>query len=537
MLLSIANVTLYICLSIVTGFFLLRNISEARRPAIHIPLQLIKWLIIMIPILLLVPVVRVTWTIYSGFSVPLLQSIRTVFLEYSVGQAFLVAVIIVIGLLVCLSSNKNWINSVALAEVFLLIVMSSWSSHGTSVAGWFGFLGNSLHLLAVSVWVGTLSVVGWFSREWNDPNRFFQWFSVTAGAAVIIIIVSGFMLMASIVPEYVQAWLLNYGQLLFIKHLMFLPLLAFGFHHLLLGFQKVKPAKNDRVKRSFRVESIIAFIIFSISAVMTEQTPPHVVAQTLQTEKISWLMQFFIGNQLGIGRIDFTISIFTVCMGVIAIILFIIAMRALIRSHQHLKSTLFFLFSVVVLYLGAMLSVEIGLDERDETVFTTIEKAISQTYDSTVDIKILTTEYQEEEEVYVVYTVDSTDLVAEKLIQVEGGYMRLPTAMLTIGGTSVIDERQKIRTFRVKSGNWHKEDFEYTYVTFGMISEPVDVARVQIHYEGGSYIAQLEKDTFINVVSSNEKWADQHPIDFLAEDGQLIETYARNVMEEGVYCH
>ncbi|WP_332694620.1 hypothetical protein [Halalkalibacter lacteus] len=65
----------------------------------------------------------------------------------------------------------------------------------------------------------------------------------------------------------------------------------------------------------------------------------------------------------------------------------------------------------------------------------------------------------------------------------------------------------------------------------------MDVARVQIHYEGGSYIAQVEENTFINIVSTNENWADQHPIDFLADNGQVIETYARNVMEEGVYCH
>lgn len=532
MLASIVNVILYLCFALLTGFFLLRNIREECRPSIEMPVLLIKYLIWLIPILLLIPVIRVIGTLYSSFSVPLLESIRTVVFEYSVGQAFLAAVFLVIGLFICLKSKQ--MNKRALVLLLLLIVMASWSSHGAAVAGVFGFIGNAMHLLAVSVWLGTLSVVAWFSRDWNNPYRFFRWFSLTAVVSVIVIIISGFVLMAAIVPEYVQAWLLSYGQLLFIKHLLFLPLLAFGFHHLLLGFTKWKKVQKQQVIRTFQIETIWAFVIFLISAFMTEQTPPHEVVQTMQTENVTWLMQLFIGNQ--IRTIDFTISLLTVSLGIVACILFTRAMWIVIRTRHYIKSASLFLLSVFVLYTGAMLSVEQGNDERDETVYETVEKAVSQTYDPTAEITILLTDYVEEE-VHVVYTVNSADLVAEKLIQVEDGYMRLPAAMLTIGGTAVIDEQQKIRTFRVTSGNWHNENFEYTYVTFGIIYEPIDTARVQIHYEGGSYIAQLEKNTFINVVSSNEEWADQHPIDFLAESGRVIETYARNVMEEGVYCH
>ena len=535
MLSSLANVALYICLSLVMGFLLLRNIASDKRPTIVVSVLIIKWLLTMIPILLLVSVVRVVWTLYSGFAVPMLESIRLVFFEYSTGQAFLVAVMIVIGMLICLNSNVKWMNRLALVQMVFLIFTASWSSHAASVAGWFGFFGNSLHLVAVAVWLGTLSVVAWFTLDWKESNQFFQWFSMTAVGSVIAIVVSGFMLMTVIVPEYVQSWLLSYGQLLFIKHLLFLPLLAFGFHHLLLGLQN-KRVRMEKVKRSFQIESMIALLIFFISAIMTEQTPPHEVAQTLQTENITWLMQLFIGNQSSVGLIGLSISIFSICKAVLASILFLTAMWTLTRSHHHVKSSLFFLLSILVFYLGSMLSIEVGVGEQDETIYGTIVEAVSQTYGSSANITILKTDF-EDKEVHVVYTVDSADLVAEKLIEVEGGYMRLPAAMLTIGGTAVIDEQQKIRTFRVRSGNWHNEDYEFTYVTFGMISEPTNVARVQIHYEGGSYISELENNTFINVVSSHEEWADQHPIDFLAINGQVIETYARNVMEEGVYCH
>ncbi len=111
------------------------------------------------------------------------------------------------------------------------------------------------------------------------------------------------MLMAAIVPEYVQSWLLSYGQLLVMKHLLFVPLLVFGFHHFLLGVSKAEFENKSRLITSFRIESLIALHVFAISALMTEQTPPHEVAQTLQTGRISVFMRLFIGDHVNIGAI------------------------------------------------------------------------------------------------------------------------------------------------------------------------------------------------------------------------------------------
>ncbi|MFC0471844.1 copper resistance D family protein [Halalkalibacter kiskunsagensis] len=534
MLLSLINVMLYICLALLIGYFLLVRMPENSRPTLKVPEIQLKLLILTIPILLLIPVVSVVFTLYNQFSLPVAEAVNTVFLEYSIGQAFLISLVLAIGLVVFLDKlKKSWM---AFLIVSALIFLSSWSSHGAAVAGWFGFIGNSLHLLAVSVWIGTLSVVAWFSNDWNDPRRFFRWFSIVAAIAVVMIIGSGFMLMEAIVPEYVQAWLLSYGQLLVMKHLLFLPLLAFGFHHFLLGNSKVDFENKARLIKSFRIESLIALLVFTISAFMTEQTPPHEVAQTLQTETISPVMKLFIGEQANIGAIHLSVTPITVLLVAIAIILFIVATRSLLRSGKLATTSALFIISILTLYTNLMVSVEIGGYEQDETVYQTLEEAVSATYHANARIDLLLME-QDQNEIHVVYSVDQQDLVAEKIVEAEGGYKRLPAAMLTIGGTAIVDEKQKIRTFRIQSGNWHNENYRYTYVTFGMIQEPNNVARVQIHYEGGSYIAPLHATTFINVFSTNDNWADQHPIDFLAEDGRVIETYARNVMEEGVYCH
>ncbi|MCL7747390.1 copper resistance D family protein [Halalkalibacter alkaliphilus] len=529
---SIANVLLYTCFSLLMGFLFLYALPNQYRPNLLEPKNLMKGIIILIPVLLLVPVIRVVLTLYKQFSVPLFEAIGTVVLEYSTGQAFVLSSIISIILIAYYTNLKgSWI---AVLLVLLLIVLASWSSHGAAVAGMFGFIGNTLHLVAVSIWIGTLAVVGWFAYDWKDPRLFTRWFSAVAFAAVAIIIASGFMLMAAIVPEYVQSWLLTYGQLLLIKHLLFLPLLVFGLHHFLLGMRNA--VDKVKVTKSFRIESMIALLVFGVSAFMTEQTPPHEVAQTLQTESVSPLMQLFLTGPISIGAITLSVSILSISLFVLGFFVFIYATWILIKSLHVNKSVFAFAVSIVLLYLTLMFSVEIGGYEQDETVYSSIKEAVSQTYQPGANIEVLVTE-QHEEEIYIVYTVNQHDLVAEKVIHVDGGYKRLPAAMLTIGGTAVVDEKQKIRTFRVQSGNWHDDRYAHTYVTFGMIQDPIDVARVQIHYEGGSYIAQLEQQTFLNVVSSNENWADQHPIDFLAENGQVIETYSRNVMEEGVYCH
>lgn len=538
MIASLANVVSYVCFSILVGYFFLHLVRDDRRPSVHVPTWLVRGATIAVPFLFLVPVIRLITTLYFQFNVSISDALVTVLLEYASGQAWLLSVVLAALLLSMRSLPLTRGRSgIALVTVLLLIVIASWSSHGAAVAGWLGFVGNTLHLLAVSTWIGVLLIVAWFTKEWKEPLLFYRWFSLVAVGAVAVIIVSGLMLMSAIVPEYVQSWLLSYGHLLFIKHLLFLPLLAFGAHHFLLGIRKGQNKPVSNVLRSFRFESLIALVIFAISAVMTEQTPPHEVAQTLQTEVVSKVMRWFIGeDQLAIAAIQLAPSWLGWLLLLTALLFFTIAWVLLVRTHSFRMVLLCFLLSILTGYSAVMTSVALSTATEDETIYETIEEAVSQSYHESVKVEILVTE-QVEEEWHVVYTVDQQDLVAEKVSQVEEGFKRLPAAMLTIGGTAVVDEEQKIRTFRVQSGNWHDDIFSFTYVTFGMIKEPADIARVQIHYEGGSYIAEVENHSFINVVSSQDQWADQHPIDFLAEDGRVIDTYSRNVMEEGVYCH
>ncbi|WP_332694789.1 hypothetical protein [Halalkalibacter lacteus] len=70
MMISLANVLLYICLAILTGYFFLMRITEKARPSIYISEKSLKWIILLIPIFLFVPVIRVIITLYNQFSLP-----------------------------------------------------------------------------------------------------------------------------------------------------------------------------------------------------------------------------------------------------------------------------------------------------------------------------------------------------------------------------------------------------------------------------------------------------------------------------------
>ncbi|MDV2885132.1 CopD family protein [Alkalihalophilus pseudofirmus] len=539
-MISLSNVVLSFAFLILTGYHLLALIPEGKRAAIDVPRWLLLLLTGVIPFMLLAPVWNILTVLVTQFQVSWVEALYTVFFSYSSGQAAWLSILtaVVLFVLTIRNSGSVYMKVSALLLVLILIALSGWASHAASLTGLSGFIANTGHLLGVSAWIGVLFVLGWFGKHLTDAKAFSAWFSPLALVSVTLIIGSGFLLMGEIAPEYVNAWMLTYGQLLLIKHILFIPLLLFGAHHIWLIRKSNNQLNLGKLQMTFRIEALIAFIIIAISAFMTEETPPHEVIQTLQTENTSFLFELFQQQPLLVNQmLQLEWNMLSVSLIALSFVFLLTASRWLtgrVKVWSAMASLFVFCF---LFYAGLMQSVLAVDTAVDETIYETKIEAIEASYASDSIVSLLAAEELDEHRVMTIYTVNDQDLVAEVLEATADGYKRLPAAMLTVGGTAVTDEDQKIRTFRVQHGNWHDEAYKYTYVTFGMIKEPVDVARVQIHYEGGSYIAELENHVFINKVSSQELWNDQHPIDFLSDDGSVIETYARQVMEEGVYCH
>lgn len=105
-------------------------------------------------------------------------------------------------------------------------------------------------------------------------------------------------MMGEIAPEYVNSWMLTYGQLLLIKNILIFPLLLFGFRHLVtLSGKGVSLSMRER-QRSFRAESLFVLAVFIVTAWLTETEPPHNVLRTLQNEPFNPVMQFFLNEPL-----------------------------------------------------------------------------------------------------------------------------------------------------------------------------------------------------------------------------------------------
>ncbi|CAM4201884.1 putative copper resistance protein D [Paenibacillus endophyticus] len=278
---------LYVCFAILTGSLLLKLVPENRRPSIQVPNGLLLACAIAIPIFSYVPIHNLALVFGKDFDMSYGSILKSILLDINTGKAWLWTAIGSAGLALLLGlkafRNDKHMPKVALFVTFLLIVWLGYAGHASSLYGFRGLITHSSHFLAVSVWIGILFVVSWFAKDNANWPAFLRWFSPVAIAAVVVTLLAGIILMTFTTPEYVNAWMLPYGQMLLIKHLLILPLLLFAYSN---GFGYKKAVKNHadfNPKRWLRAESLIALLVLAATGVLGQQTPPHIVKETLQT--------------------------------------------------------------------------------------------------------------------------------------------------------------------------------------------------------------------------------------------------------------
>lgn len=284
---------LYVCFAILTGTFLLRLVPEDRRPSIHVPNSLLFMCALAIPFLSFVPIHKLALVFAEDFDMSYGSVLKSILLDINTGKAWVWTVIGSIGLAFLLGlkafRNDRHMPKVALFVTFLLIVWLGYAGHASSLYSFKGLITHSAHFLSFSVWIGILFVVSWFAKDETNWHAFLRWFSPVAIIAVVVTLVAGFILMTFTTPEYVNAWMLPYGQMLLIKHLLILPLLLFAYSN---GFGYKKIAKNNpsfNPRKWLKAESLIALLVLAATAVLGQQAPPHKVKETLQSESPSGL--------------------------------------------------------------------------------------------------------------------------------------------------------------------------------------------------------------------------------------------------------
>ncbi len=277
---SLSQALLYICLSILLGTFILTVVPEKLRPSFFIPP---KWLIFssaVIPVLTFVPVLYIT--LYISPRLGFMRALEVVLTQYTIGIAwsftFLLSSFLIFVIIIAQRANKLSRVSINVLSIFItlgIIVTIAWASHASAINLTLGMISDSIHLVAVSVWVGIILVVAWFSTNTENWGKFLSWFSLVAISCLGATAISGFLLLDVLVDDYVDSWLISYGQGLFLKHLFILPLLFYAAVNGL--FVKFKIGKDPTFNplRGVKVESIILLTIFTLTAFFSQSSPPH----------------------------------------------------------------------------------------------------------------------------------------------------------------------------------------------------------------------------------------------------------------------
>lgn len=352
---------LYICFAILTGTLLLRIVPEHKRPDIRVPDVLLIVCAAAVPVLSYVPIHNIAVSFAKDFDMSYGDILKSVLLDINTGKAWIWTTVGSVGL-ICLLSIKAFntdkhMPKVALFITLLLIIWLGYAGHASSLYGFKGLITHSVHFLAVSVWIGVLFVVSWFSVNHNNWQAFLGWFSPVAIVSVVAALGAGFVLMTFTTPEYVNAWMLPYGQMLLMKHLLIVPLLLFAYTN---GFVYKKAAARDAgfsPRRWLKAESVIALLVLAATAVLGQQAPPHTVKETLQTVSPSPLFTgLYQGSFSPDINIAFKLGLESVLMLAAAAVM-AAGLAWMYRANRLIPAFIMGLLVAVFGYFGLMFSV------------------------------------------------------------------------------------------------------------------------------------------------------------------------------------
>jgi putative copper resistance protein D len=361
----ISEFLLYCCFSLLVGHQLLTFIPEHRRPAILVPNWLVNMSILGIAVLSFSPLLKIAIMFSEDFKEEVSFGVifKGILFDFNVGHAWLITLSLAVVLLVVRFIRKKTdepiLEYVSALITFTLILAFGWASHCTASYQLKGFIPHGIHFLAVSVWIGTLLVVSWFSKDKNNWLAFLKWFSPVAFICFITTISAGFFLMTLLVPDYVNSWMVPYGQALLFKHLLIIPLLTFAFINGVLVRRKLKQKPNFNPIPWVKAESIIALLVFSAMAVMGQQSPPEIIAAIIKYEGPSALFQnFYPGAITQSTTISLVSSGTSILLGLVSV-LFLFSMVFLFwKRVSSVLATVFGLLFVCSAYIALMLAIQ-----------------------------------------------------------------------------------------------------------------------------------------------------------------------------------
>lgn len=288
---------LYLCFSLLMGSLLIHLVPEHRKPDLKISKRVLQISILGITLLSAAPVIRLVLFLYEDIG--LMLTIQNVIGEFEVGQAWSLTVWVSLFFYLFVSivpvfKSKVFIG-ISLAFTFTLLMALGWGSHSASLTDWSGFVFHTLHFTAVTVWVGILLIVSWFSIGSQNWLAFLKWFTPVAISCLAVIIGSGIFIMtlAVDVADYQDAWMMPYGQAILLKHLTVIPVLLFAFINGILIRRKLQRGEETNPIPWTKAESLVLLLVFAATGVLGQQEPPHSIESFLRGNGASKLFVYF----------------------------------------------------------------------------------------------------------------------------------------------------------------------------------------------------------------------------------------------------
>jgi putative copper export protein len=359
---TLSQTLLYLCFALLMGTFLLYMIPKNYRVDIFVPKGVLLVTAAGIAILSFFPVFHLILYLAPEFGFG--QSTKFVLFSFEVGKAwiftFVVSIILFIFIIWFDYRKKFLLASLGVILTFILVLTLGWSSHASTYDKVWGFFSHSLHLTAVSVWVGTLMVVSWFSKDHANWLNFLKWFSPVAIVCFVSTFLTGLILMSFVMEfnAYTTSWLLPYGQALLIKHILIIPLLIFAIINSFFARKRLKRGYQYDPRPWARIESIIIMLIFSATAALGQQSPPHETA--VSNEEVSSLFKVFhqgpfypeMTVQLIFNPVSIALSIITALFVTLIIFLFF-------KKGLPIFSFIISILLVFCVYLSLILSISL----------------------------------------------------------------------------------------------------------------------------------------------------------------------------------
>nr|WP_285890781.1 CopD family protein [Mesobacillus maritimus] len=358
---TITQALLYLCFAILVGTFILGLVPNAHRPDLNVPKGALMIASGGIAILSFFPVFQLI--LYLSPDIGFVQTLQSVLFTFEVGKAWMFTYILSNLLFIFVIwfdyRNKAFYAYIGIAFTFIMILSLGWSSHASSYDRVWGFFSHTAHFTAVSVWVGILFVVSWFSKNYTNWSKFLKWFTPVAFICFISTIITGLILMTFVVEfdDYTNAWMLPYGQALLFKHLLIIPLLVYAMINSLLIKRKIKKDTDFNPRPWARIESIIILLIFSATAALGQQAPPHETTVT-STGVSKLFMMFYQGQFQPEMTVQLGLTLSSIALLALSILFLGLIIMSFIKKTPSIIPFLMGVFLVICLYLSLMLGIK-----------------------------------------------------------------------------------------------------------------------------------------------------------------------------------